>query len=143
MVPRGWGWDSVRVRVAWVVLGLGLTALGFLGLALPLLPGTPFFLAAAWAFARSSPRLYRWLLGLPRVGPAIRDYRDGLGVARRTKLVAVTLASVAVGLSATFATSVALQISVVFAGVLGVAFVLWRVPTREVVLAQQHEGARR
>lgn len=125
------------VRVAWVCLGLFFTGLGFAGLALPLLPGTPFFLLAAWAFARSSPRLHRWLLSLPRIGTAIRDYQAGLGVSRRIKHGAVIACTLAVGLSALLATSVVLEIAVVLAGISGVAFVLFRVPTREVVLAQR------
>lgn len=123
------------MRAAWVALGLAFTALGFAGLALPLLPGTPFFLLAAWAFARSSPRLHDWLLSLPHIGQGIRDYRDGLGIPRRVKLVAALMASLAVGLSAALAPSLAVKLAVLLAGVAGVGFVLLRVPTREVVLA--------
>ena len=125
------------MRVAWIFLGLAFTALGFAGLALPLLPGTPFFLLAAWAFARSSPRLLAWLLSLPHSGQAIRDSRNGLGMPRRAKLAAAAVASVAVGTSAIVATSMVVKVAVLLAGVLGVGYVLLRVPTREVVLAAE------
>ncbi len=135
-----------RVRAAWICLGLFFTALGFAGVALPLLPGTPFFLLAAWAFARSSPRLHAWLLSLPRIGAAIHDYQGGLGVSRRIKQSAVIGCALAVSLSALLASSMALKIAVVLSGILGVGFVLVRVPTREVVLARREvdeQAARR
>lgn len=128
------------MRAAWIGLGLAFTAVGFAGLALPLLPGTPFFLLAAWAFARSSPRLLQWLLDLPHVGRAIRDYRSGLGIPRRAKLLAAVVASGAVAASALATSSAALRIGVISAGVVGVGYVVFRVPTREVVLAARESS---
>ena len=125
------------MRLIWVAAGLTFTSIGFLGLILPLLPGTPFFLLAAWAFTRSSPRLHDWLLSLPGIGGAIRDHRAGLGVSRRVKLVAIAMAATAVTLSAIAANSLALRAAVIALGVIGVWFVGFRLPTRERVLAQR------
>jgi hypothetical protein len=47
------------------------------------MPTVPFVLLAAWAAARSSPRLSHWLETHPRMGPHIRDWRRG-GVVRRS-----------------------------------------------------------
>jgi uncharacterized protein len=121
-------------RLAWIALGLICTGLGFAGLVLPLLPGTPFFLLAAYAFARSSPRLLNWLLSLPKVGPALQDYRAGLGVPRRVKWIAATMATTAVTISALFASSWWVRVAVLGLGAVGVWYVLVRVPTREAVL---------
>jgi len=78
----------------WMALGLGFffTGLGFLGSFLPILPATPFFLLAAYFFARSDPRLEAWLLNLPQVGLVIRDYREGRGIPYGTKVLATLLA---------------------------------------------------
>lgn len=59
------------------------------GIALPLLPTTPFLLLAVFAFARSSPRLHDWLIGHRQFGPLIRNWREHGSIDRRTKLVAV------------------------------------------------------
>lgn len=51
---------SKTVRALFVVLGVICVGLGALGVALPILPTTPFLLAAAFCFARSSDRLNDW-----------------------------------------------------------------------------------
>ncbi|WP_294173146.1 YbaN family protein [uncultured Sphingomonas sp.] len=71
-------------------LGAGLVGLvlGFIGIALPLLPTVPFWILAAWCFTRSDPRLEGWLLAHPRAGPSIRAWRDRGAISRRGKLAA-------------------------------------------------------
>lgn len=64
-------------------------ALGIIGAFLPVLPTVPFILLAAWAAARSSPRLQAWLEGHPRFGPPIREWREG-GIVRRPAKWAAT-----------------------------------------------------
>jgi uncharacterized membrane protein YbaN (DUF454 family) len=122
-------------RWAWAGAGLFLVGLGALGAVLPGLPTTVFFIGAATCFARSSPRLERWLLGLPRVGPLVRDYRSGLGMPRRAKVLAAVAIAAAVTLSAFAIPSWAGRAAVVGLGLFGIAYVAVRVPTRERVLA--------
>ena len=61
-------------------MGLVAVAIGSVGIIVPGLPTTVFFIMAAWCFSRSSRRLERWVLDLPRIGPLVQDYRDGLGM---------------------------------------------------------------
>ncbi|MBW8305009.1 MAG: YbaN family protein [Brevundimonas sp.] len=70
-------------------LGLGAAALAVVGVALPILPTTPFLLVSAWAFARSSPGLEAWLRGHPRLGPPLRDWERRRAIPRGAKAVAV------------------------------------------------------
>jgi uncharacterized protein len=128
-------------RIVWIGLGLFFTGLGFAGLVLPLLPGTPFFLLAAYSFARSSPRLLAWLLSLPKVGPALQSYRAGLGIPRRVKWIAAVMASTAVTISAFLAAHWWMRVAVLALGAIGVWYVLVRVPTREAELERRRGQA--
>jgi len=57
--------------VRWLLLALALLSLatGIVGIFLPGLPTTVFILIAAWAAARSSPRLHAWLWRHKLFGP--------------------------------------------------------------------------
>ena len=92
MAPRAPG----EIRQPWLralLLGAGglSVALGVIGIFLPVLPTTPFLLLAATCFARSSPRVYIWLVTHPRLGPWIRDYLDGAGIPLKAKLYSIGL----------------------------------------------------
>ena len=87
------------VRILWMILGLVSVALAVLGSFLPLLPTVPFLLLAAFAFARSSPRLENWLLTHKSFGPLIRNWRANGSIDRRTKKLSVAVMIATFGLS--------------------------------------------
>jgi hypothetical protein len=87
------------MRGLWLALGGLFLGLGLLGVVLPVLPTTPFLLLAAGCFARSSPRLHRWLLGHPVLGPPIRDWEENGAISRKAKRLAVGSMLAVVGLS--------------------------------------------
>ena len=68
--------------------GWVFTALGVVGLILPLMPGTIFLSAAAWCFSQSSPRFEAWLSGHPRLGPHVLRWRETGAISRRAKYLA-------------------------------------------------------
>ncbi len=79
------------------VLGVVSLSLGVAGIFLPLLPTTPFLLLAAWAFVRSSPRLYAWLINHPHLGEYIRNFRENHAIPLRVKVVSVSLVWLTIG----------------------------------------------
>lgn len=118
------------VRGLWILGGLLCVGLGALGVIVPGLPSTVFFIMAAAAFSRSSERLERWVLGLPVVGKLVADYRSGLGMPWRAKVIAGTMIVVAVGLSTGLALSSWTWRGVVIGlGLVGLAYIFGRVPT--------------
>lgn len=70
------------------MLGVAATGLALAGVVLPLVPTTPFLLVAAWAFARSSPRLDAWLRAHPRLGPVLADWEARRAIPRYAKAAA-------------------------------------------------------
>lgn len=63
-------------------------ALGLIGIALPLLPTTPFLLLAAVCFSKGSEQIYCWLINHPTLGPPIINWREKRAITRRSKIVA-------------------------------------------------------
>jgi uncharacterized membrane protein YbaN (DUF454 family) len=107
--------DLPVAPVRWALLLVAVASLGLavLGIFLPVLPTVPFLLVAAWAAARSSPRLSHWLEHHPRFGTLIRDWRAGGVVRRRTKwnaTVAMALSAVLILLTVTKPWAAALAI---------------------------------
>jgi len=81
-------------RRAWLALAWTCVGLASAGVALPLLPTTPFLLVAAWAAARSSPELHAWIRNHPRFGPLLRDWQEHRALRPRTKAAALSLLAV-------------------------------------------------
>jgi uncharacterized membrane protein YbaN (DUF454 family) len=89
--------SPAAVRAVFAIVGSAALLIGVVGIFVPVLPSTPFVLLAAACYARSSQRLYGWLLGQPALGPIIANWRRSRtlprGVRRRALLaVAVTFA---------------------------------------------------
>jgi uncharacterized protein len=125
-------------RFALLAAGFVCVGLGTVGIVVPGLPTTGFFVLAAACFARSSPRFERWVLDLPAVGPMVRDYRAGLGMPRRAKAIAISMIVVFVTLSVVvFIGTWPPRLLVLALGAIGVAYIALRVPTRERVLEQR------
>lgn len=73
--------------VRWLLTAFAIAciALGVIGIFVPGMPTTVFIIAAAWAAARSSPRLHAWLMGHRWFGPLLHNWQDGGRMSRRAK----------------------------------------------------------
>ncbi len=135
--------SSVRTgptKYFFLFFGFIFSALGFIGIAIPGLPTTVFMILAASCFTKSSPRFERWILNLPVLGRMVIDFRSGLGMPLRIKVIAVTMMTVTVTSSTVFFLSnVLIRLLVILVGLIGVWYVCYRVPTREKVLEQRSQ----
>lgn len=124
-VARSW-----LARGAWFGAGWLAVGVGGIGIVVPGLPTTGFMIIAAACFARSSPRFEQWVLQLPGVGTSVRDYRSGAGMPKRAKVTAISMMVVAISISAgLLLDNTAVRIAVVIAGLVGVWYIIRRVPT--------------
>lgn len=88
MVVHAW-WQRQLLRL---LAGVSLV-LAIIGAVLPGLPTTVFVLIAAWAAARSSPRLHAWLMRHRVFGPVLDNWNNGRCVSRRAKRMAALVMS--------------------------------------------------
>ena len=120
------------MRTISITCGLFFAGLGFIGIPVPGLPSTPFFILAVFFFSRSSPRLRHWIENLPRVGPVVRDYHSGAGLSLRVKRSAAIGMVLMLTVSCTLGgLSRPLLLLVLAAGLSGAWFVWCKVPTRK------------
>jgi len=121
---------SGPLRGLYILGGIVLAGLGYLGAILPVLPTTPFLLGASFCFARSSPRLHRWLRRTPYFGHLIRDWETHRGLRLRVKATAVLLVLLVVGSTILFTD--AAPWAKASAGILalaGIAVIVFALPT--------------
>jgi len=64
--------------------------------------GTLFLLLAAACYARSSRRIFNWLLNNPSFGPLIREWREYRAIPYRAKRIALILIALSFAISITF-----------------------------------------
>lgn len=79
------------MRIVFIIVGIVSLALGIVGIFLPLLPTVPFILLAAACSLRGSKRMHTLLVRMPFAGKMIKDYEQGRGVRRRTKITALLM----------------------------------------------------
>ena len=73
------------MKPLFVVLGFLSLGLGAVGVALPILPSTPFLLLAAFCFAKSSDRLNNWFRGTKLYKNNLESFVRGQGMTWSTK----------------------------------------------------------
>jgi uncharacterized protein len=77
------------IKLIWTTLGTVSLGVGTLGLLLPVLPATPFFLLSAFAYWKGSKRWHTWLIEHRTIGPLISDYLTHRGLKKSTKMRAL------------------------------------------------------
>lgn len=82
------------------IVGFTLFGLGFLGMFVPLLPTTIFWILAVWAFAGSSPTWRQRILNHPKFGTAVGEFVDHQVLRRSGKCCAIVGIYGGLGLSA-------------------------------------------
>lgn len=118
------------MRWLWIAAGAVACAIGFVGLVVPGLPSTVFFILAAGCFSRGSDRMYNWLVSLPHVGSLVRDYHAGLGMPRSAKIWATVIMGVCVA-AGSLALPAWWQVAIAFgAAGIGAACIWFFIPTR-------------
>lgn len=83
--------ESTSKRALWFALGWLCFAVGAIGVVLPGIPTTGPMILALACFARSSPRLYTWLLEHRLFGPPLQRWKAHRLIPIRAKVAAVSM----------------------------------------------------
>lgn len=118
------------MRLVWFAGGWTAVAFGAVGIVVPGLPTTVFFIIAAWCFSRSSPRFEQWVLDLPRIGPMVRAHRAGEGMPRRAKGWAIGMMAIFGTFSAFAVDNSAISGTILALVAIGAWYITTRVPTQ-------------
>ena len=85
-------------RILFVVLGSICLGLGCVGIALPILPTVPFFLATVFFYANSSQKLHDWFVGTNMYKKHLESFVKKKGMLMKTKLTIVCSVTVMMGI---------------------------------------------
>ncbi|MBQ3858940.1 MAG: YbaN family protein [Clostridia bacterium] len=84
-------------RIVFAALGLVCFGLGTVGVFLPILPTTPFYLLTLFFFANSSERLHAWFLGTRLYQKHLDSFVKGRGMLLSTKLSIICTVTLLMG----------------------------------------------
>ena len=117
-------------RILYIIGGTLSLALAILGIVLPGLPTTPFALLSAYLYAKSSIKLYNWLLNNKILGPRIRSYNKQNGVTRKGKIgIIIFMWTMVCFSSFVIIKIIPLRILILSLGLIGAVVVWFFVPT--------------
>ena len=103
--------DILRIGAGFILLGLGA-----LGLVLPLLPTTPFVLAAAGCFA-TVPELQAKVMRIPFFSAHVRNYQQGSGLSKKHVIISLSTLWITLILTIIFAQALWLRILLPIIGI--------------------------
>ena len=119
-------------KILWILLGSFFVMIGAIGAVVPGLPTTLFLILAAACYIRSSQRLYDWLITNKTFGPYLKDYREGKGMPKNAKILAVSMIVIFVGYAVVFALEgLTLKVFVGLFGLVGIFYIILKVPSSE------------
>lgn len=92
-------------RIAYLISGFLLVAIGVIGIFLPLLPTTIFLILASACFVKSSPKANEWLRNHKILGVYLKNYQDKTGLTIKSKIISIVFLWISISLSGYFLTN--------------------------------------
>ena len=112
-------------KIVFIAAGCICLALGTVGIVLPILPTTPFYLVTAYCFARSSDRLNNWFKGTKLYKKHLESFVQKKGMLPQTKAGILTTVTILMGLCIFFMARKWIWIPCIIIAVVWVAHVVY------------------
>lgn len=78
-------------RIIYIVLGTSFLIIGAVGIIVPLLPTTPFWLLTCWFYVHSSETLYNRVMHNRYFGSYVRGFMVDKAITLRSKVISVSV----------------------------------------------------
>ena len=117
------------VKILWLLLGWIALILGSIGVVLPVLPTTPFLLAASFAFAKGSDRFHRWFTETKLYKRHLENFVTDRAMTLKTKLGILLPASAMLIIAMLLVPSMHFRIFIVFLIALKYTYFFTRIKT--------------
>lgn len=101
------------MKVLYFLVGIIATALGAVGVILPVLPTTPFLLLAAVCFAKSSQRMNDWFINTSLYKNHLDSFVRNRAMTLKTKVLLLSFASTMLLLAMVFMNNLYLRLFIV------------------------------
>ena len=124
--------QSRTIRIGLQTAGTILVTIAIIGIIIPILPTTPLLLLAAACYAKSSKRLYNWLLYNKWFGRYIKNWYEGRDISTRTKALTITFLVLTIGYSTLFVVPGNFGKAVMVVIAIAVTVHILMIPTRQV-----------
>lgn len=82
---------SKAKRILYIVLGTCFLIIGAIGIVIPLLPTTPFWLLTCWFYVHSSETLYNRVMHNRYFGSYIRGFVVDKAIPLRSKIISISV----------------------------------------------------
>lgn len=132
-------------KFIFIVLGCICLGLGTVGVFLPILPSTPFYLATLFFFANSSQRLHDWFIGTKLYQKHLESFVKKRGMLLSTKISIITTVTLLMGFGFFMMARKGIWIPCIILAVVWLAHIIYfvfriKTVTKEEYLAEEKES---
>jgi uncharacterized membrane protein YbaN (DUF454 family) len=118
-------------KTLYIISGSISLVLGTLGIFLPLLPTTPFYLLTAWLYMRGSSKLYDKVMSNRFFGTIVQNFQEDKAIPLKIKIIAVSILWCSILFSAFWAVSIWWVRLILFAIAIGVTIHIFSYKTKK------------
>lgn len=118
------------IKIILRIVGTISLILGIIGIALPILPTTPFLLLTAFCYLKSAPVWHKRLLQSKHLGPYIKNFQENKCIPLRIKVYSISMLWLTISISAIFFVSLWWVRALLFAIAVGVTIHILSYPSQ-------------